>query len=79
MGHVNLKNIPLNKFRKFLNKQGLKHIRTKGGHEIWTRRDLLRPIVVQTHIDLIPEFIVKQVLRYLGISKEEFWTEYNKL
>jgi hypothetical protein len=66
-----LKNIPLRIFRKFLLNQGCKHIRTKGGHEHWTRFDLLRPISLQTHIDPPPR-IIKQVLNSLGIDKKEF-------
>ncbi|MFZ2339637.1 MAG: hypothetical protein WAW07_07950 [Bacteroidales bacterium] len=38
-----------------------------------------RPITIQTHIDSVPEFIVKQVLRHLKIDREIFFTEYDKL
>jgi predicted RNA binding protein YcfA (HicA-like mRNA interferase family) len=31
-----LKNISLKTFRRYLQYCGLKHIRTKGGHEIWS-------------------------------------------
>lgn len=51
---------------------GLSHIRTEGGHEVWSRKDLLRPVVVQTHIDPVPEFIVRNVLRTIGSSKEDY-------
>lgn len=47
--------------------------RTKGGHEHWTRADLPRPITVQTHVDPVPEFIIKNALRTLGMTKEDFW------
>ena len=46
--------------------------RTTGGHEHWTREDLLRPITIQTHIDPVPERIMKQILSTLKIDKEEF-------
>lgn len=72
MGAQHLKNVDLKLFKKFLEYQGCKIIRTKGGHEIWSRKDLLRPIVLQTHIDPIPEFIVKNNLKLLGCSKEDF-------
>ena len=42
-----LSNVSLNDYREFLIKVGCKKIRTEGGHEIWSRKDLLRPIVVQ--------------------------------
>lgn len=67
-----LKNIPLRLCRKFLLSQGCKHTRTKGGHEHWTKSDLLRPISLQTHIDPVPARIMKQVLNSLGIDKKDF-------
>ncbi len=68
MSTEKLSNIPLKKFRKFLKSQGLNLIKSskgRGSHEKWSRIDLDRPITLQTHIDPVPEFIVKQVLRYL--------------
>jgi len=67
-----LKNIPLKIFRDFLTSEGLKKIRTTGGHEVWSRKDLNRPVVLQSHIDPIPEFIVKNILRTINSSKENF-------
>lgn len=72
MSTQHLKNVDLKLFRKFLEAQGCKKIRTKGGHETWTRKDLLRPIVLQSHIDPIPEFIVKNSLKLLGCNKDDF-------
>lgn len=66
------KNIPLKKYREFLKHVGCTHIKTTGGHEKWTRKDLLRPIIVQTHIDPVPEFILLNGLRGLNITKKEF-------
>ena len=67
-----LRNVPLRRYRKFLADIGCKCVRTKGGHEHWTRVDLDRPITLQSHIDPVPEFIVRQHLRYFGMSREEF-------
>ena len=70
-----LSNIPLKDFRRFLKNQGLNLIKSskgRGGHEKWARADLDRPITIQTHIDPVPEFIVKQILRYLEMTREEF-------
>ena len=69
-----LRNIPLRTFRDYLRWKGMKKIRTTGGHEVWSRKDLLRPIVVHTHKDPVPEFIVKQALRHLGASRSDFIT-----
>ena len=77
-----LSNIPVVKFRKFLEGQGLKVIKSpkgRGGHEKWSKTGMERPIIIQTHIDPVPEFIVKQVLRHLKIDRETFLTELNKL
>lgn len=77
-----LSNNPVGKFRKFLESQGLKVIKGtkgRGGHEKWSRAGMDRPITIQTHIDPIPEFIVKQVLRHLEMDRETFYSEYDKL
>lgn len=57
----------------FLRKAGCSHIRDNGGHRIYSRMDLSRPIVVQTHVDPVPEFIVRNALRALGLSKKDFF------
>ncbi len=72
MMNYSIKNKPLKFFRQFLKENGLKIIRTNGGHEIWGGKKLLRPIVLQTHVDPIPEFIIKNNLRNMGISYNEF-------
>ena len=66
------KNISLRDCRKFLQKTGCQNKRTNGGHEHWTRTDLLRPITIQTHIDPVPERIIKQIVNALELDKEEF-------
>ncbi len=67
-----LKNVSLATYRKFLRKAGCNNIRTRGGHEIWSRKDLLRPIVVQTHVDPVPEFVIKNAIKVLGIDIDGF-------
>jgi hypothetical protein len=68
-----LKNIPLRLFRDYLYFKGLKPIREKGGHEVWSRKNLLRPIILQSHIDPIPEFIIRSNLRTLGETADDFY------
>lgn len=75
MSTKKLSNIPLKDFRRFLRSQGLNIIKSskgRGGHEKWSRADLDRPITIQTHIDPVPEFIVKQIIRHLAMTREEF-------
>lgn len=43
----------------------------RGGHEKWSRDDLLRPITLQTHVDPVPEIIVKSNLRTLGLKRKD--------
>ncbi len=68
-----LKNISLKLFRNYLIHKGLKCIRISGGHEIWSGSSVSRPIVLQTHIDPVPLFIVKNSLRTLGVAEEDFY------
>lgn len=72
MSTKHLRNIPLKLFRDFLIDKGCVCNRTTGGHEHWTRSDLKRPITIQTHIDPIPEFIIKNALTHLGLTKKDF-------
>ncbi len=59
------------KFEKFLNYIGCKLKRQKGDHLIYDREDLKRPVVFAIDKD-IPVFIVRNNLRTLGMSPEEF-------
>ena len=68
-----LSNVSLDDYRDFLRKAGCKKIRTEGGHEVWTRKDLLRPIIVQTHIRPVPEFIIQNALRNLNLTKKDLF------
>lgn len=71
-------NVPLSKFLKFLEDEGLKQIRTRGGHLIYARKDLKRSIPIQSHIDPVPEFIVLEVLKTLDVSPQDMWEKIVK-
>jgi len=68
-----LSNVSLVAFHEFLTNAGLNHVSTEGGHEKWTRQNLTRPIIVQTHISPVPEFIIRNALRTLGLTKRDFF------
>ncbi|MBQ9077393.1 MAG: type II toxin-antitoxin system HicA family toxin [Muribaculaceae bacterium] len=68
-----LSNVPLADYRLFLSKAGCRAVSIEGGHEKWTKPGLLRPIIVQTHVDPVPEFIIKNALRTLGLTKKDFF------
>ena len=72
-----LNNISIAEFQAFLELAQCKYIDIKGGHEKWTRSDLRRPIIFQTHINPIPEFIVRNNLRSLGCSKADYHSILN--
>lgn len=76
MNTYKLSNISLPDFRKFLFDIGCRRTSTEGGHEKWEKDGLTRPIILQTHISPIPEFIIKNTLRNLGISKEQFFRKF---
>lgn len=69
---VKLSNVSLAEFRRYLENQGCKLLRTSGGHEIWVKAGVSRPMTIQSHIDPVPERIVKQALMSLGIDRKDF-------
>lgn len=66
-----LSNISLRSFRDFLASNGLSLVRISSGHEIWSKPGLLRPVIIQTHIDPVPEFIVLNSLRTMGLKRRD--------
>lgn len=78
MSTQRLNNISLSQYRRFLKNAGCEHYRTNSGHEHWSKAGLTRPITFQTHIDPVPEFIIANALKILGIEKKEFHSILNK-
>lgn len=67
-----MKPISTSKFRRFLEIIGCKYYRTKGSHEVWGRKDLLRPVIFRTHKKEIPPTHIRTNLKTLGMTVEEF-------
>ena len=67
-----LSNITIAEFKAFMKSKGLKIERTSGGHEMWSKEGMQRPVVFQNHIDPLPEFVVKNNLTAIGVSRKEF-------
>ena len=65
-------NISVSRYRNILKALGLSYIRTKGGHEMWYKDGMLRNVVFQTHEEPVPEDIVLNNIRTIGITKAEF-------
>ena len=76
---MKLSNVTPDKYRKVLKSLNCKCNRSKGGHEHWTRVDLKRPLTFQSTINPVPEFIIKQHLRYLKLSRNKFLDICNNL
>lgn len=70
-----LSNITIAEFRHVLAMLGLE----KGGHEAWIKTGMARPVVFQTHKEPVPEFIVKNAIRDLGMTRQEFLDVLKKL
>lgn len=68
-----LSNVSLSDYREFLSKVGCVYSKTSGGHESWKKKGLERPIIFQTHIEPVPEFVIKNALRSLGLTKKDFF------
>jgi predicted RNA binding protein YcfA (HicA-like mRNA interferase family) len=71
-------NIALKDFIKFIEDEGMKLIRTTGGHFIYSRSDLARSMALQTHISPVPEFIVFQFLKALDMSSDKMFEKMGK-
>lgn len=68
-----LKNISVSEMRLILKLFGFVLARTKGGHETWKKTGMIgRPVVIQSHVEPIPEFIVKNAITAIGVSRQEF-------
>lgn len=37
---------------------------------------MLRPVILQTHVDPVPERVIRSNLKTLGLTKEEFLSLY---
>ncbi|MFA5086610.1 MAG: type II toxin-antitoxin system HicA family toxin [Candidatus Paceibacterota bacterium] len=59
------------KLHQYFLSVGCRLSREKGDHLIYERKDLLRPVVIPKDRE-IPVFIIKNNLRILGVSHEEY-------
>jgi hypothetical protein len=68
-----LRNISISKLEVFLELAQCQFKSNEKGHCKYTRADLNRPVVFQNHVDPVPEFIMKNILRLFPYSKDEFY------
>lgn len=60
------------KFEKVLIELGCEFKHQTGSHRVYTRPEIIRPIIVPVHRKPIPVFIIKNNLRLLGVSNREY-------
>jgi len=60
------------KILRVLEHEGFALARERGDHMVFTKPGVARPIVVPPY-DLLPVFIIKNVLRTAGISRERYF------
>ncbi len=57
---------------KVFEQDGWRYARTKGDHLIYTKPASIRPLVIPMH-DEVPVFIIKNLLRTAGMSRERYF------
>ncbi len=66
------------KFEKFLLSVGCEFISEVGDHRKYRKPGILRPLIIPREKEL-PQFIILNNLRTLGISREEYLSKMGKL
>ncbi len=56
---------------KFVLAVGCKFVRQAGSHRVYWREDQTRPVILPTY-KAVPVFIIRNILRQLQISPEEY-------
>jgi predicted RNA binding protein YcfA (HicA-like mRNA interferase family) len=60
------------KLVRILEREGFVLARERGDHMVFTKAEIARPVVVPRY-DPLPVFIIKNVLRTAGISRERYF------
>lgn len=70
--------IPASRLRKVFEEAGFKCVRSEGDHFVYTKPEVLRPIVIPDWPE-VPVFIIKNNLRTAGISRDEYFELLKKV
>jgi predicted RNA binding protein YcfA (HicA-like mRNA interferase family) len=65
-------------FEKFLLFIGCRFVRQKGSHRVFTRPGLIRPVIVPVHSGDLPMFVIRNNLRILNISVDDYLDILNR-
>jgi predicted RNA binding protein YcfA (HicA-like mRNA interferase family) len=60
------------KLVRLLQREGFELARERGDHMVFTKPNVARPVVVPRY-DPLPVFIIKNILRTAGISRERYF------
>jgi len=60
------------KFEKFVLDQGYEFKRQKGSHRVYSKPEVLRPVIIPAHTFDIPISVIANNLRTMGIPTEEY-------
>lgn len=64
--------VPYRQLTRLFEKDGWEYSRTKGDHVIYTRTGNIRPLVIPMY-DEVPVFVIKNLLRTAGMSRERYF------
>jgi len=64
--------IPAQRLRRVFEKAGFSCVRTEDDHFIYSKKGVMRPIVIPDWPE-VPVFIIKNNLRSAGITREEYF------
>lgn len=70
--------IPAKRLQRLFEKAGFKCVRIEGDHFVYTKKGVMRPIVIPDWPE-VPVFIIKNNLRTAGISRQEYFSLLEKI
>jgi len=70
--------IPAKRLKRIFEKAGFKCVRIEGDHFVYTKKGVIRPIVIPDWPE-VPVFIIKNNLRSAGINREEYFKLLKKV
>ena len=73
------KNIPYRKIKKLLEINGWHIDRQRGSHILFVKPGTIRPVVIPYHEKEIDSYLIREVIKALNISEEEFIEKIKKI
>jgi len=70
--------IPAWRLERVFEKAGFQCVRTEGDHYVYTKKGIIRPIIIPDWPE-VPVFIIKNNLRSAGINREEYFSLLGKV